>query len=336
MSGADADQGPVDEFDWIARILRPLAADTPEALNLADDAAVIPSRPGYDLVVSKDAMVQDVHFLADDPMDLVARKLLRSNLSDLAAKGADPDGYFLAVAWPPGFGWTKRATFAEGLKADQKQFSLRLFGGDTVSTPGPLTASVTILGWAPAGRTVLRSGARAGDVVLVTGSIGDGWLGLAAAQGTLAGSGDDDAAWLADRYRMPQPRVGLAEALRRGATAAADVSDGLVADAGRIASASGLGLLIDLDRAPLSTAAAAWLARQPDRQAARLALACGGDDYEIVCTAAPGACADLKAAAATLGYQMTEIGAVAPGSGVRVVCSGREVDVTRAGWRHGA
>ena len=313
----------VDEFDLIDRLLRPLAADAPEALGLTDDAAVIPSRPGYDLIVTKDAMVAGVHFLPDDPLDLVARKLLRVNLSDLAAKGAEPYGYLLACAWPSGLGWDARAAFADGLRQDQAEFGLKLFGGDTVSTPGPLTLSVTLMGWVPQGRMVRRAGARPGDVVLVSGTIGDGWLGLKAARG-----GIDDP-WLAGRYRLPQPRLGLAAALREHAAAAADVSDGLIADAGHIAEASGVAIVLDLDRMPLSAAARAWLSAQPDLAAALAELAAGGDDYEIVCATAPDAAPALAAAG------MTVIGAVEDGEGVRVLQAGQPVAPDHTGWRHG-
>jgi len=340
MSGPDgqdegAEHGPVDEFDWIERCLRPLAAGAPEALGLLDDAAVIPARPGFDLVVTKDAMVEGVHFLASDPLDLVAGKLLRVNLSDLAAKGAEPYGYFLAVAWPAGGGWPQRRAFAHGLRGDQDRFGLKLFGGDTVSTPGPLTASLTLLGWVPAGRMIRRGGARPGDVVLVTGSIGDGGLGLKAARGEAIGLDGAAGAWLKARYQTPQPRLGLGEAFRRWASAAADVSDGLIADAGRIAEASGVRITLDLDRTPLSPATGAWAQLQPDPAAALLALAASGDDYEIVCTAAPAAAAGLRGAAEALGIPMTEIGLVSAGSGVGVENGGRAVAVARAGWRHG-
>jgi thiamine-monophosphate kinase len=334
MSGPDDEGGPVDEFDWIARGLRPLTEGAPEALGLLDDAAVIPSRPGYDLIVSKDAVVEGVHFLPDDPLDLVARKLLRTNLSDLAAKGAEPYGYFLAVAWPPGYGWARRKAFAAGLRADQDEFRLQLFGGDTVSTPGPLTASVTILGWTPAGQMIPRSGAQAGDVILVTGTIGDGWLGLAAAQRRDLGLSAADHAWLADRYRLPRPRCGFGEALRACAHAAADVSDGLIADAERMARTSGLRLTIELEQIPLSTAAATWLARQHEPTRARIALASGGDDYEVICTAPPGAAAALQAAAEALGFPMTQIGVVTMGGGVRGVSGGRPLSLAGGGWRH--
>jgi len=333
MSGADPTQAPVDEFDWIARELRPLAAGAPEAFNLLDDAAAIASRPGFDLIVSKDAIVEGVHFLPNDPLDLVARKLLRVNLSDLAAKGAEPYGYFLAVAWPARGGRAARTAFVDGLRADQGAFGLHLLGGDTVSTPGPFTASVTILGWAPSGGMVRRGAARAGDVVLVTGTVGDGALGLAAARNELD-LPPDAVAWLADRYRLPQPRLGLGAALRRWAHAAADVSDGLIADAGRIAIASAMGLDIDLGRMPLSAPAQAWLAGQPDRTAALAMLATGGDDYEVVCTAPEASAGALIEAAAALGVTLTPIGAVTPGSGVRVRLDGADVAIASEGYRH--
>ena len=345
MSGADdprpddqrvaAEDGPVDEFDWIERCLRPLASGSPEALGLLDDAAVISGRPGFDLVVTKDAIVEGVHFLTGDPLDLVARKLLRVNLSDLAAKGAEPYGYFLAIAWPARCGWASRKRFVDGLRIDQKQFGLGLFGGDTVSTPGPLSASATLLGWVPAAGMARRDRARVGDIVLVTGSIGDGGLGLAAARGEAVGLSSTDQAWLKGRYQLPHPRLGLGQALRASMAASADVSDGLIADAGRIAAASGVRVALDLDRMPLSAAAAAWLKLQPDPIAARLALAASGDDYEIVCTAPRPAVAPLVAAAQALGYGMSEIGVVVAGSGVGVSGGGRELAVTNSGWRHG-
>jgi thiamine-monophosphate kinase len=330
--------GPPDEFEWIARGLAPLAEGAPEAFGLLDDAAAIPARPGFDLIVSKDAIVEGVHFLPGDPPDLVARKLLRVNLSDLAAKGAEPYGYFLAVAWPRNYGWPEREAFARGLAEDQARFGLKLFGGDTVGTPGPLVASVTILGWVPAGGMVRRSGARPDDLLLVTGTIGDARLGLAAAKGEEVGISYSEAEWLTDRYRLPEPRLGLGEAMRRSAHAALDVSDGLITDAGKLAAASGVGLEIDLDRLPLSEPAAAWLARAADPLAARIALASGddlgGDDYEVVCTAPAEGLADLQAAADEAGIRLTHIGRATAGSGVRVFAAGREVAVARAGYVH--
>ena len=326
---------PVDEFDWIRRCLMPLAADAPESLGLADDAALIAARPGWDLVVSKDAMVEGVHFLPDDPLDGVARKLLRANLSDLAAKGAEPYGYFLAVAWPKGCGWARREAFARGLAEDQARFGLKLFGGDTVTASGGLTLSLTILGWVPAGEMVRRCGARPGQVVLVSGTIGDAVLGLEAAQGGLSTLSTADREALADRYRRPRPRLEAAVALRRWACATADVSDGLVADAGHIAEASGVRIELDLDQSPLSPATSAWLEAQPDRALALVRLATGGDDYELVCTADPDAADRLIADCAARGLPMRVIGRVAEGQGVEVRCHGALVAVGQAGYRHG-
>jgi len=323
-----------DEFDWIEQDLMPLAEGAPEALGLKDDAAVIPGRPGFDLIVSKDAIVAGVHFLPNDPPELVARKLLRVNLSDLAAKGADPYGYFLAVAWPTGTSRETRRRFAEGLKLDQDAFGIHLMGGDTVSTPGPLTASATVLGWVPAGRMIPRGGARAGDVVLVSGTIGDGGLGLRAAQGRLDDLAVADCDWLADRYRRPSPRLGLGEALRDFAHAAADVSDGLIADAGRLAGASSLAIEIDLARMPVSAAAIRWLDGQPDRVAGLRDMATAGDDYEIVCTVAPADVGRFKAAAEAAGVSFAQVGVVKPGNGVTVLHDGAAVVMDRLGYRH--
>jgi thiamine-monophosphate kinase len=314
MSGAD-------EFGEIERLFRPLTRGAAGAFDLLDDAAVIPSRPGYDLVVTKDALVEGVHFLRGEAPDLVARKLLRVNLSDLAAKAAAPFGCFLAVAWPRGFDARHRERFALGLAADLESYDLHLLGGDTVVTEGPFTASLTAMGWTPEGRMVRRAGARPGDRLLVSGTIGDGALGLAAAQGAIA----DPDGFLAFRYRLPQPRLDLRETLRASASAAADVSDGLVADAGHIATASGVGLRIDLDQIPLSGAAATWLEQQADPQDALIRLGTGGDDYEIVCTVPP----DRPKPPG-----LTVIGEVTADRAVKVRAAGRLVDVGEGGWRH--
>jgi thiamine-monophosphate kinase len=267
----------VDEFQSIAELLAPLAG--PEAAGLLDDAAFIPARVGYDLVVTKDALVEGVHFLPGTPADRVARKLLRVNLSDLAAKGADPFGYLLAVAWPAAWGQDSRRAFARGLAEDQARFGLKLLGGDTVSTPGPMTASITALGYAPTGRAVRRRGAKPGDQLFVSGTIGDGWLGLRAAR-----DGSDltvARAALIARYELPEPRLSLSGLLRAHASAALDVSDGLIADVDHLANASGVGVRLHLDRLPLSTGAGLWLGSQHDRGLALERLAAGGDDYEI-------------------------------------------------------
>ena len=310
---------PGDEFSEIARLFRPLTRGAPGAFDLLDDAAVVPQRPGFDLVVTKDAIVEGVHFPAGEQADLIARKLVRVNLSDLAAKAAEPFGCFLAVAWPAAFGPIERQAFADGLGEDLGRFGLALLGGDTVATPGPLTASLTALGWVPAGQMIRRAGASVGDRVAVSGTIGDAVLGLAAVRGEI----EDPHGRFAARYRLPQPRLDLREALRAAAHAAADVSDGLIADAGHIAKASGTGIRIDLDALPLSPEAGVWLRSQPDRQAGLVRLATGGDDYEVV--AAFGG-------AAPPGFSVC--GEIVSEPGLDVRLDGRRVEVAQGGWRH--
>lgn len=307
-----------DEFEWIARLLRPLAT-APEALNLMDDAAVLSPPPGQDLVVTADALVAGVHFLADDPLDLVARKALRVNLSDLAAKAATPFGYLLSIAWPSEVDWQGRALFAQGLAEDQALFGVSLLGGDTVATPGPLTIGITAFGWVQTGKACLRSGARPGDIIMVSGPIGDGWLGLQSAR-----AGRDDAP--ARHYRLPSPRLDLRQDLSL-ASAGADISDGLIADAGHVATASKVRIVLDLERMPLSAAGQVWLAQQGDPATALGQLAAGGDDYQILCAVDP---ADAERLAG-----FTAIGSAAAGEGVDVRFQGEPVAVARAGWRHG-
>ena len=320
------------EFETIHRLLKPLAH--PEwARGLADDAAVLPSRPGFDLVLTKDALVEGVHFLPDDPLDTVARKLLRVNLSDLAAKGAEPFGYLLACHWSERCGWPEREAFAEGLKADQAEFGVWLLGGDTVKTPGPLSFSLTALGWVPKGRAVSRAGARPGARVVVPGALGDGAVGLMAAKQNLRLDKDRLAA-LAAHYRTPHPRVEFAEAVRDFATACADVSDGLIADVGHIAEASGVGVTLDLEKTPLSAAGTAWFDGRVDPQAALVLLATGGDDYELVLTAPPRAEGALRAAAEARLLRLTRIGEVTAGRGVTATYLRQPVEITKAGWSH--
>jgi thiamine-monophosphate kinase len=321
--------GAHDEFAWIAS-LRGLTNGDARALDLADDAAVFPARPGFDLVVSKDAMVEGVHFLSKEAPDIVARRLLRTSLSDLAAMAADPFGYLLLTAWPPGLdaGW--REGFRRGLEADGREFGVALLGGDTVSTPGPLTLSATVFGWAEAGRAVLRSGARAGDSLVVCGPIGDGVLGLKAALGEIA----DPGGVLAGRYRLPQPLFELRSALRAHAHAAADVSDGLLADAGHIAEASGLGLSIEIFDFPLSERADAWRADQVDETEARLALAAGGDDYALICAVDPAEEASFIVAVEAAGVPSRRAGEFEKAPGLRVTARGGELTPGRLGWRH--
>lgn len=320
---------PPDEFAWIDS-LRPLTRGDPRALGLLDDAAVLPARPGFDLVVSVDAMVEGVHFLADERPQTVAKRLLRTSLSDLAAKAAAPFGYFLTTAWPANRppGW--RRAFAEGLAEDGDGFGVSLLGGDTVATPGPLTLTATVMGWTRAGTAILRSGAQPGDVLMVCGVIGDGHLGLLAARREIA----DPGGRLAAHYRAPRPLLAMREALLRYAHAAADVSDGLLADAGHIGRASGLGLTIALESLPLSIGAAQWLEAEADERAARLVLATGGDDYAIVCAVAPRDVEAFSEVATASGAPVKAVGAFTTEGGIQVSFAGSPVRVGQLGWVH--
>lgn len=321
------------EFETIRRLFAPLAH--PEwGRGLIDDVAVVPTRPGHDLVLTKDAIVEGVHFLPNDPLDTVAKKLMRVNLSDLAAKGAEPFGYLVACHWAERCGWPERMTFVDGLRADQKTFGVALLGGDTVATPGPSSFSMTLLGWTPKGRVVGRAGARTGDLVFVTGAIGDGWLGLEAVQGKLSLDAERVAA-LSDHYRAPMPRTEFALPIRDMATASIDVSDGLIADLGHLAEAGKVNIEIDLEAVPLSAAGQAWLDGRVDAQAALAVLVTGGDDYEIAFTASARDEAGLRREAERRHLRLTKIGRVTAGHGVVARFGGMPVVFDRPGFAHG-
>lgn len=316
------------EFSLIARHFRPLAG--PGALDLTDDAAVLAPPPGRELVLAADAMVAGVHFLPDDPPETIGRKLLRTNLSDLAAMGATPLGYLMTVALPRGLpeGWL--AAYAGGLADDQREFGIVLLGGDTVSTPGPVSLSLTILGHVAPGAALRRDGARPGDEIWVSGSIGDGTLGLGVLQGHFPA---DAGGFLADRYRLPRPRLGLGLALAGLARAAMDVSDGLVQDLGHLCRAGGCGAVLRAAQVPLSAEARALLRAEPALLARILT---GGDDYELLFAAAPEDAGGVRARAAACGVAVSRIGHFVPGEAVVTVRdgAGAPLDPGQGGWSH--
>lgn len=322
------------EFARISRLFGPLAADVPEALGLLDDAAVLRPREGCEQVLSVDAIVAGVHVFADDAPALMAERLVRSAVSDLAAKAAEPDGALLTIAWPQAFDEAARADFAAGFGRALSACGLRLFGGDTVATSGPLTASLTVIGWAPMGRAVKRSGGRAGDRLYVSGTVGDAVLGLGLKQGETWSAVPRDESYLLERFYRPTPRLHLRETLRAHASAAADISDGLLADALHIGEASGTGIAIALERLPLSSAASAWLAQQAEPDRALLRLATGGDDYEIVFALPPEHAPLAEAAARAAGTPITHIGELTHGSGLEVSSKGGRLDIERTGYQH--
>jgi len=318
------------EFERIARFFAPLAA--PEGLGLVDDVAIIPGPPGEQYVLKTDAIVEGVHFRSEDPADQVAQKLLRVNLSDLAGKGALPVGYLLTTALPRerDEAWLER--FAEGLARDQAEFGIGLLGGDSVATPGPVTLSVAAVGRVRVGEAVLRRGAQPGDTIFVSGTLGDGALGLEALRGRLPELSPAQRDFLADRYRLPRPRLQLGRRLVGTARAMMDISDGLIADLGHICKASGVGAIVEAARLPLSPAARAAVTADASRLTAALA---GGDDYELLFTAPADAAERIAAIAREIAVPVAAIGRTERGAAVRVIDgSGQPVAVTAGGYRH--
>jgi len=325
---------PLGEFGRIARYFKPLTAGFAGARGLADDAAVFGVPAGRELVVTVDAMVAGVHFLPGDPPEDVAAKLLRVNLSDLAAMGAEPYAYTLVTALPKDLPEDWLAAFARGLGEDQRRYGIHLAGGDSVSTAGPVTLSVTAMGLVPTGQALPRCGGRAGDAVFVTGSIGDAALGLQVAFGKLDVADAEARAHLLGRLRRPEPRVGVGARLPGVAAACLDVSDGLVADLAHLAEESGCAAVLHAGRVPLSAAARAVVGGDP----ARLALALtGGDDYELLFSAPVERRQALAAVADEAGVAITEVGRLEAGEAGRVTVrddSGAPLALPARGWTH--
>lgn len=319
------------EFELIARYFAPLARGFEGAGGLKSDNAFLAADRRHDLVVKTDTVVAGVHFLADERPQRVAAKALRVCLSDLAAGGAVPFTYQLSLALPAS--WQERwvAGFARGLAADQKHYGIALCGGDTVVTPGPLTITISAFGKVAHGKGLGRGGARAGDELWASGTIGDGSLGLLAARGELPDVPARHRTVLEDRFRLPRPRCALGRRLVGIATATADVSDGLLADAGHIANASRLAVTIERDDVPLSPAARSAVTVYPRLWATLLG---GGDDYELVMAVPPRNRAALMAAARAAGVKVTRIGRFVRGAGVRLTRAGKSVAATRKGYVH--
>jgi len=306
----------MDEFGIIAKYFAPLAGEG--AFGLKDDAALLPSRPGHELVVTTDTVSQGTDFFAFDPADSVAQKALRVNLSDLAAKGAQPAFYLLNLTLPHSVTADWLAAFASGLARDQQEFGLSLLGGDTSAGEGPLAIAITAFGFVPQGEMVKRGGARAGDAVFVTGTIGDSGGGLAIFRREKHALSDTDRDYLTGRYRIPQPPVAFASGLRAFAHASVDVSDGLIADLGHIASASGVRIEVEGELVPLSAPLRALWGKDVVARAVT-----SGDDYQIALTAPPGHTGPF-----------TRIGRVVAGEGVGLTEGGLEIALPKSGYRH--
>jgi thiamine-monophosphate kinase len=332
-AGESGEPLPWGEFELIDTLFSPLARGFAGAFSLKDDVAALAPKEGHELVLKTDSLIESVHFLRDDPAETVGRKALRRALSDLAAKGAAPEVYLLAIALPDTIRRSWLEKFAEGLSCDQKQFGIALAGGETNRTPGALTITVTAVGWVPQGRLVRRKGAAAGDAVWVTGTIGDAAGGLALLNNE--GLSADDAAqeYLVRRFRLPEPRLAFGKAFRDFANAAVDVSDGLLADVGHIAEVSSVTIEVDSAAVPLSSELRTlW----SEGQESVLRAASAGDDYEIAFTAAPSAAESVMRAAEVTATSVTRIGRVLEGPAAVVLRNSRggEIPVLRKGYTH--
>lgn len=329
MTNSSSENRP-GEFELIARLFAPLSRNAPGAYGLTDDAATIAPPAGEELVVTADLLTAGVHFRAEDPPDLIARKALRVNLSDLAAKGVRPLGYFLSLALPRHVTGPWLESFAKGLEQDQAEFAIALLGGDTTATDGPLTLSITAFGSVPVGTMIRRNGAKNGDLVFVSGSIGDAGTGLALLK--RAGRLNPDEERLVRRYQIPEPRTGLGQVLRGVACASLDVSDGLLADLNHIARTSGVRVLVNADAIPLSPALVSVSGRSRETV---VSAATAGDDYEIAFTIPPSAKDMLIHIAGKAKTPVTEIGRVIEGEGVGLLdSSGNEIPVSKKGYEH--
>ncbi|MEZ5938962.1 MAG: thiamine-phosphate kinase [Hyphomonadaceae bacterium] len=320
----------MDEFDLIRTLFAPLA-QSPGAQGLTDDVAELTTLGR--VIVTTDTIVEGVHFRPEDPLDTVAAKLVRVNVSDVLAKGAEPREALLNLTWPKGRDAGALAVFAKRFGEELAHWGARLVGGDTTATDGPLVLSLTLTGVCAQRGPVRRSGAQAGDEVWVTGTIGDGWLGLQAARGRLSGLDSSALAWLESRYRVPEtPPLAVAALIATHATASMDVSDGLVADAEHLASASGVAMKVEAAAIPVSAPARTWLAR---RDADLRALLTGGDDYQCLFTAPPQSAAAILEAAAGGAVEVARIGRVLAGAGVEILDpQGEAISFEGKGWRH--
>ena len=319
------------EFELIAKHFAPLARGFPGANGLKSDIAVLSPPAGYELIVKTDAVIAGVHFLPDDPAESIGRKALRVNLSDIAAGGGAPYAYQMALALPSDWKEEWVARFCAGLAEDQREFNVHLSGGDTVATPGPLMVSITAFGLVPKGAAMTREGAKAGDDIWITGTVGDAALGLRALRDDLPSLPDPERRYLIERYRLPRPRLALAPILRDVARASIDVSDGVLADLGHICTVSGVGAAIEATAAPLSPGARRLVGADP----ALLAdLLTAGDDYEILFTASNERRSGLEGLARQLGFPLSRLGRIVSGGKVSVLRFGQPMAIEKSGFRH--
>ena len=323
----------MDEFEIIRNYFRPLAQGYSGSLSLIDDAALVDVNPGHQLVITNDVLTAGVHFFEDDPAEFVARKCLRVNLSDIAAMGANPMIYFIALSLPKNIDHKGLKLFAHGLQHDQDTYKINLSGGDTVSTPGPLTVSVTMLGQIQVDKALQRSNAKLGDDIWVSGTIGDAGLALKIIKGEICVDDFGTRKFLIERFHLPEPRVTLGIGLIGIANSAVDVSDGLVADLENICNASGLGAVVQGSKIPLSDKLSLIAANSEVLSLSDILS--GGDDYELIFTAPPKHAGDIKYLSEKIGLGISRIGTIVKGDCVRIIgTEGQELELENRGFRH--
>jgi thiamine-monophosphate kinase len=329
--------GRPSEDELIAAYFAPLAGSG--AFGLSDDAALLAEKPGHDIVATTDMLIAGVHFFTGDPPGAIARKALRVNLSDLAAKAAEPLGFLLGLALPSD--WTEPwlAGFSQGLGEDAAANKCRLLGGDTVKSLGATVITITAFGAVPAQSMVLRGGVEAGDRIYVSGTIGDAALGLklrlnAAEDAAWIGSlSQQEAAYLTGRYLLPQPRLALRGALRAHAHAAMDISDGFAGDLAKMLRLTGMTAEVQSARVPHSAAARTALLSSPSLAETILT---GGDDYEILCAVPPSHSVSFEAEATAAGVLVTPVATATPGDRPPVFKDreGRSLAFARLSYQH--
>ena len=322
----------LNEFELVKRHLEPLVLDREAAASLKDDCAVFGISSGHEVAISVDTLIADIHFFKNDPPKQIAQKVLRVNLSDLASSGAEPKFYFLAMSLPSTIGMDWIEQFCLGLGADQTKFGISLLGGDTTSTPGPLSLTVTVIGEVPKGKAIRRGGAIEDEDVYLTGVIGDAALALSLIKTKGLDSVSKNFPVLLERYRLPQPRTVLAPDLRQIASACIDISDGLAADLEHICKTSGIAADIKISLLPISDAARVLI--KEDKKKWETIIS-GGDDFELLFTAQPKFSSVIKRLSKEKNIQINCIGKTKKGSGVRFFDSkGKLFAVKKRGWQH--
>jgi thiamine-monophosphate kinase len=322
------------EANLIQSLFAPLTLGEQGAYGLRDDAAFLPSA-AHGLIVTQDQVIEGTHFLPNEPLHMIAKRLVRRNLSDMIAKGGVPTAAFLSIAWPKSRDRADVALFARGLGEDLEDLcgACPLMGGDTSQTSSHLIASLTMMGrpLAKSGQPVLRSGAKVGDIVAVTGVIGDAWLGLMTRQEVF--NWQDYRECVKFSLAPSPPDLGMAALIARYAHASIDISDGLLLDASRIAEASGLAIEIELEKIPVSREGDTFC-DEGDRENQIMLLATGGDDYQPLITLSPTDFEAYREAAEEFDVTVTEIGMCVEGQGIKTTYEGEDMDLPLdLGWQ---